>query len=57
MGEGTTDKIKGRVKEATGSVTGDDSLKREGKIERGAGGVKDKVADKASKVKDTLRGA
>jgi uncharacterized protein YjbJ (UPF0337 family) len=55
MGEGATDKAKGRVKEAAGTLTGDDKLKREGKIDRGSGTVKDKVADAADKVKDTVR--
>jgi uncharacterized protein YjbJ (UPF0337 family) len=55
MGEGAADKTKGRVKEAAGTLTGDDKLKREGKIDRGAGTVKDKVAEAADKVKDTVR--
>jgi uncharacterized protein YjbJ (UPF0337 family) len=55
MGEGATDKTKGRVKEAVGTLTGDDKLKREGKIDRGAGTVKDKVAETADKVKDAVR--
>lgn len=55
MGEGATDKTKGGVKEAAGTLTGDDKLKREGKIDRGAGTVKDKVAEAADKVKDTVR--
>jgi uncharacterized protein YjbJ (UPF0337 family) len=55
MGEGTIDKTKGRAKEAVGSLTGDDKLKREGKIDRGAGNVKDKATQAADKVKDTVR--
>ncbi|HTE59948.1 MAG TPA: CsbD family protein [Solirubrobacteraceae bacterium] len=55
MGEGAADKTKGRVKEAAGKLTGDDKLKREGKIDRGAGTVKDKVAEGADKVKDTVQ--
>ena len=55
MGEGATDKIKGRVKETAGAVTGDEKLKREGKLDRGAGTVKDKVAEAADKVKDAVR--
>jgi uncharacterized protein YjbJ (UPF0337 family) len=54
MGEGATDKAKGRVKEAAGKVTGDDRLKREGKMDRGAGSVKDKVAEGAGTVKDKV---
>jgi uncharacterized protein YjbJ (UPF0337 family) len=55
MGEGATDKVKGRVKEAAGSLSGDDKLKREGRIERGAGTVKDKVSETGGKVKDAVR--
>ena len=54
MGDGTTDKAKGRVEEAGGALTGDDSLKNEGKVDRAAGSVKDKVGDAADKVKDVV---
>ncbi len=55
MGDVTTDKVKGHGKEAGGELTGDDSLKNEGKVDRAAGGVKDKVGDAADKVKDVIR--
>jgi uncharacterized protein YjbJ (UPF0337 family) len=55
MGDGTADKLKGHAKEATGEVTDDDSLKREGKVDRASGSVKDKVGDAGDKVKDVLR--
>jgi uncharacterized protein YjbJ (UPF0337 family) len=48
---GAVDDAKGRAKEAVGDVTGDDKLKREGKVDRGKGKVKDavdKVADKVT---------
>lgn len=48
------DEAKGRAKEAAGSLTGDEDLKREGKIDRTAGKVKDAVNDAADKVKDAL---
>ena len=41
--EGKKDDIKGRVKEAAGDLTDDDDLKREGKADRAAGSVKDKI--------------
>ena len=41
--EGKKDEIKGRVKEAAGDLTDDDDLKREGKTDRAAGSVKDKL--------------
>jgi uncharacterized protein YjbJ (UPF0337 family) len=55
MGDGTVDTAKGRVKEAAGDLTDDDSLKNEGKVDRASGSVKDKVGDAADKVKDVLR--
>ncbi len=55
MGDGDKDEAKGRVKEAAGSLTGDDSLKNEGKVDRASGSVKDKVGDAADKVKDKIR--
>ena len=55
MGDGTTDDLKGRAKEAGGALTGDDSLKNEGKVDQAAGTVKDKVGDAADSVKDALR--
>jgi uncharacterized protein YjbJ (UPF0337 family) len=54
MGDGTTDDAKGRVKEAAGAITGDDSLKNEGKVDQAAGSVKDKVGDAADKAKDVV---
>ena len=49
------DDAKGRVKEAAGSLTGDDDLKREGKVDKASGAAKDGVEKAADKVKDTLR--
>ena len=53
MGE-KADQAKGRVKEAAGDLTGDDDMKREGKVERASGEVKEKVGDAVDKVKDKL---
>ena len=41
--ESKKDDLKGRVKEAAGDLTDDDDLKREGKADRAAGSVKDKI--------------
>jgi uncharacterized protein YjbJ (UPF0337 family) len=54
MGDGKTDDLKGKVKEAAGDVTGDDGLKREGKVDKATGDVKDKVGDVGDKVKDVV---
>jgi uncharacterized protein YjbJ (UPF0337 family) len=54
MGDGTTDDVKGRVKEAAGDLTDDQSLKNEGKVDRATGSVKDAVGDAGDKAKDAL---
>ena len=54
MSNGKTDELKGRTKEAAGALTGDDGLKREGKVDRASGTVKEKVGEAADKVKDTV---
>jgi uncharacterized protein YjbJ (UPF0337 family) len=51
-----TDDAKGRVKEATGDLTGDDDLKKEGKVDQASGKAKD-VADSAKdKVDKAIEG-
>lgn len=48
------DEAKGRIKEAAGSLTGDEDLKNEGKLDKAVGAVKDTVDKAADKVKDVL---
>jgi uncharacterized protein YjbJ (UPF0337 family) len=43
---GTTDVVKGRIKEAAGALTGNDKLRAEGKTDQAVAQVK-QVADKA----------
>ena len=57
----TADKAKGHLKETAGDLTGNESLEREGKLDRATGGVKekaeqakDKVGELADKAKDKL---
>lgn len=40
--EAAMDKVKGRLKEATGAVTGDENLKAEGRSEQRKGTMKEK---------------
>jgi uncharacterized protein YjbJ (UPF0337 family) len=54
MGDGTTDDLKGRAKEAAGDLTDDKSLKNEGKVDRATGSAKDAVGDAGDKVKDAV---
>jgi len=50
---GTSDKLKGRVKEAVGALTDDQRLKDEGKLDQATGKIKvavKRAIDKAKKV-------
>jgi uncharacterized protein YjbJ (UPF0337 family) len=53
MGD-NVDEAKGRVKEAAGDLTRDKDLKREGKIDRATGDVKDKVGEASDKIKEKV---
>ena len=53
---GTTDKAKGRLKEAAGALTDDEKLRREGKLDQTAGKVKDTAEKVVDKVRDTVKG-
>lgn len=55
MGDGSKDDAKGRVKEAAGSLTDDQSLKNEGKVDKGSGKVKGAVGDVSDKLKGGIR--
>ncbi|MCW3016593.1 MAG: hypothetical protein JWO02_3685 [Solirubrobacterales bacterium] len=50
---GTSDNIKGNIKETAGAVTGDEQLEAEGKTDQLTGKLKDAVND----VKDAAEGA
>jgi uncharacterized protein YjbJ (UPF0337 family) len=51
---GAFDDAKGRAKKAAGEVTGDKSLKNEGRVDKASGSVKDKVGGAADKAKDVV---
>jgi uncharacterized protein YjbJ (UPF0337 family) len=48
------DDAKGRLKEAAGDIAGDDDLKREGKVDKASGAVKDGLDKASDKAKDVL---
>ena len=48
------DEIKGRAKEAAGAATGDDGMKREGKVDQAVADVKKTVDGVADKIKRFL---
>ena len=54
MASGKSDELKGRVKEAAGALTGDEKLKREGKVDQAVGKIKQTVEKVVDKVKDAL---
>jgi uncharacterized protein YjbJ (UPF0337 family) len=52
---GTSDKIKGRVKEAVGVLTDDQRLKKEGKLDQATGKIKKTVERAVDKVKNAVK--
>lgn len=48
---GKIDQAKGRAKQATGVLVGDEDLEREGKVQRVAGNIKEKASEIAGDVK------
>jgi uncharacterized protein YjbJ (UPF0337 family) len=54
---GTSDKIKGRVKEAVGALTDDQRLKDEGKLDQTTGKIKDVLERVIDKTKNVVRGS
>jgi uncharacterized protein YjbJ (UPF0337 family) len=54
VSQGKFDDMKGRAKEAAGDVTDNDSLRREGKMDRAGGSIKDKVSRAVDKVKEAI---
>jgi len=53
MSEKTED-LKGRAKEAAGSLTDDDKLRREGKVDQASASAKEKAEDAVDAVKDKV---
>ena len=54
MDDKHTDEAKGRTKEAAGSLSGDDKLKREGQADQAKASLKDSVDKVADKAKNAL---
>ena len=51
--KGTTDKVKGSVKDMVGSVTGNKQMQAEGKLDKARGTARQKVGDVKEKVRGT----
>jgi uncharacterized protein YjbJ (UPF0337 family) len=52
--DGTTDEIKGRVKEAAGDLTDNKDLKNEGRADKASGKAKDVIDDVKDKAEDVV---
>jgi uncharacterized protein YjbJ (UPF0337 family) len=52
---GTTDKIKGRVKEAVGVLTDDQRLKDEGRLDQKVGKIKQTIERAVDNAKDAVK--
>ncbi len=52
---GKTDKVKGRIKEAAGVLTGNDRLRAEGKADQAVGEVKQVAQGIVDKVKKAVK--
>lgn len=55
MSDHKAEDAKGRTKEAAGSLTDDDELKREGKADQASSSIKDKVDGAVDSVKGKLK--
>jgi len=54
MASGNVDKAKGRLKDAGGALTDDESLRAEGKVDKASGSTKNAVGRAADKIKDAV---
>ena len=52
---GKTDEVKGRIKEAAGTLTGNDKLREEGKTDQAVGKAKQAVQKAADTVKKAVK--
>ena len=57
MSDHKTDEAKGRAKEAAGSLTDDEDLKREGRTDQAAASVKKKAEEVKDKTDDAVDSA
>ncbi len=52
---GKSEELKGRVKEAAGALTGDDKLRREGRLDQASGKVKQVVEKVVEKTNEAVK--
>jgi len=53
--EGKAKKIKGKIREGAGKITGDDEEELHGKMEQVEGGIQEKVGQVKKKVKKAIK--
>lgn len=53
--DGVGTQVKGAIKDAVGGLTGNEKLQAEGKIDKAAGKVQQKVGDAKDATRDALR--
>lgn len=53
--EGAGKQVKGAIKDAVGGLTGNEKLQAEGKLDKAAGKVQQKVGDAKDAVRDALK--
>ena len=54
MSDHKTEDTKGRIKEAVGDLTGDEGLKREGKVDQASAATKKTIDSATDKIKDVV---
>ena len=54
---GKTDIVKGRIKEAAGALTGNDTLREEGKTDQAVGNAKEAVQKAERRIKEAAQKA
>jgi uncharacterized protein YjbJ (UPF0337 family) len=52
-----TEQVKGKLKEAAGDITDDDSLRNEGKVDHASGTAKEKVGELKDKAEQAIDSA
>jgi len=54
MGDHKGEDMEGRLKQAAGDITGDEGLKREGKLDQASAAIKSAIDDIAEKAKSVI---
>ena len=55
--KGKSDQVKGQIKQTVGTITGDEKLKAEGKVDVAVGKAEEAVGNAQTKVRDAVKAA